>query len=267
MGFANDVIGGAAALIRAAIKSPNYQPGTSGWSINKDGSAEFRNIVIVADGTSGKILVYSGPPAAGNLIISVSGAGGTDSYGNTYVQGIEARDASGNYISLSSASITFKGVANSPIFIFENNVGQILQFLGALGYLFDKPIAAVQPGTTSTPETWHPIPYVNGWGNQGTTDASNVFGQYRLTDTNEVEIIGVISGAAASSNTMFTLPAGYRPSSQQGFRIDPTAAVSGLVSSWLQVTGGSGVVTVQTPGNASGYKAVWIIHGFFSMDA
>jgi hypothetical protein len=46
MGFANDIIGGAAALIRAAIKSPNYVLGSAGWSINKDGTAEFNNATV-----------------------------------------------------------------------------------------------------------------------------------------------------------------------------------------------------------------------------
>jgi hypothetical protein len=37
---------------------------------------------IVADGSTGQLLVYSGTPATGNLIASVSGASGTDSHGN-----------------------------------------------------------------------------------------------------------------------------------------------------------------------------------------
>jgi hypothetical protein len=37
-GFNNPVVG-ALALIRKAIRSPNYQANTVGWSVNQDGSA------------------------------------------------------------------------------------------------------------------------------------------------------------------------------------------------------------------------------------
>jgi hypothetical protein len=40
-GFSNPVTGGQGSLVRPAIKSPNYVAGVSGWSINRDGTAEF----------------------------------------------------------------------------------------------------------------------------------------------------------------------------------------------------------------------------------
>ena len=43
--FTNPVVGGT-TLIRPAIQSPNYVAGTSGWSINQDGSAEFNGVTI-----------------------------------------------------------------------------------------------------------------------------------------------------------------------------------------------------------------------------
>ena len=42
---------------------------------------------IIADGTTGQFLAYSGTPAAGNLIASVSGAASTDTFGNNYLEG------------------------------------------------------------------------------------------------------------------------------------------------------------------------------------
>lgn len=56
MPFANDIVGGTKLLI-PAIRSPNYIPGVSGWSINRDGSAEFASgtfrgpVVIIDPGT------------------------------------------------------------------------------------------------------------------------------------------------------------------------------------------------------------------------
>jgi hypothetical protein len=44
--FGNPIVSGEGALIRDAIRSPNYQPGVAGWSINEDGSAEFQSVVI-----------------------------------------------------------------------------------------------------------------------------------------------------------------------------------------------------------------------------
>lgn len=92
MGFRNDIIGGAAALIRAAIQSPNYVTGSAGWQVRKDGSAEFNNLTIRGTflGTgfiinSSGIFLYSGTPALGNLVGSWAPvAAGTDSFGNAY---------------------------------------------------------------------------------------------------------------------------------------------------------------------------------------
>jgi hypothetical protein len=69
MPFGDPPVGGN-TLIRPAIHSPNYVAGVSGWSINRDGSAEFNNAtfrgnVIVKSGNS-QIFVttVSGNPTA-----------------------------------------------------------------------------------------------------------------------------------------------------------------------------------------------------------
>jgi hypothetical protein len=69
MAFENDVVGGI-TLVRPAIRSANYLPGVSGWSINRDGSAEFasgtfRGPVIVQSPTTGAVLASIG--ANGNI--------------------------------------------------------------------------------------------------------------------------------------------------------------------------------------------------------
>lgn len=46
MAFSNPITGGQGALVRPAIKSPNYVMGQIGWSINRDGSAEFNDVVV-----------------------------------------------------------------------------------------------------------------------------------------------------------------------------------------------------------------------------
>lgn len=46
MPFTNQILGGQNKLIRPNIQSPDYVPGVSGWTINKDGSAEFNNMTV-----------------------------------------------------------------------------------------------------------------------------------------------------------------------------------------------------------------------------
>lgn len=94
----NPIVGGTVLRI-PAIQSPNFVTGTSGWSINQDGTAEFNglivhgtvilgigsNNVIIMDFTRRAIFVYD---AGGNLVISLAPTGGTDSLGNTYQSGV-----------------------------------------------------------------------------------------------------------------------------------------------------------------------------------
>lgn len=95
MGFTNEVIGGQASLVRSAIKSPNYVHSISGWTVNKDGSAEFNNVTIrgsifglqyILNGSG--IFFYNGTPTSGNLVIALTGAAGADQFGNHYPQGL-----------------------------------------------------------------------------------------------------------------------------------------------------------------------------------
>ena len=62
-GFNNPLVGDGGGLVYPSIHSPNYVPGVSGWTINKDGSAEFRSIVV-APGTSVTIFVQGTTPTA-----------------------------------------------------------------------------------------------------------------------------------------------------------------------------------------------------------
>ncbi|MGH3121720.1 MAG: hypothetical protein ACRDND_11950 [Streptosporangiaceae bacterium] len=45
-GYASPIIGGGGALAYPSIHSPDYIPGSSGWSVNKDGSAEFADLDV-----------------------------------------------------------------------------------------------------------------------------------------------------------------------------------------------------------------------------
>lgn len=58
MPFQNPIVAGT-ALARRAIKSPDYVPGSTGWTINRDGSAEFTSLVV-GGGPSSSIKVSFG---------------------------------------------------------------------------------------------------------------------------------------------------------------------------------------------------------------
>lgn len=75
MSFNNPVVGGEnGELIRAAIQSPNYVPNVSGWTINRDGSAEFNNVTIRFDLATGSIVV--GPASGPQVVIFSDGTSG-----------------------------------------------------------------------------------------------------------------------------------------------------------------------------------------------
>jgi hypothetical protein len=101
-GFSNAVVGGIGKLVRKWIQSPDYVAGTTGWTVNQDGSAEFNDItirgVIVVTGSAGEVFAYKGTPALGNLILAIAGSPGTDPYGNAFDQGltIPASSVGGN---------------------------------------------------------------------------------------------------------------------------------------------------------------------------
>jgi hypothetical protein len=60
MGFRSSILAGT-QLIREAIQSSNYLPGASGWTINRDGSAEFADLTIrSSDGSGATVEVENG---------------------------------------------------------------------------------------------------------------------------------------------------------------------------------------------------------------
>jgi hypothetical protein len=78
-----------------AISSPNYVTGVSGWTIEKNGNAEFNNLTI--RGTfqgvdfiinSVGLFFYNPTEAFGNLVLSISPNGGIGPFGETILDGI-----------------------------------------------------------------------------------------------------------------------------------------------------------------------------------
>ena len=97
-GFSNPVTNASNALIRASVHSPNYVLNVTGWSIKKDGTAQFTGIVLIGGTFTGTNFIinssgsffYSGAPALGNMILSSASSSGVDAFGNAFPQGFAA---------------------------------------------------------------------------------------------------------------------------------------------------------------------------------
>lgn len=119
---------------------------------------------------------------------------------------------------------------------------------------FTGPTTAVQPGSSpSLPETWHSVgaggqpAFQNGWANLG---GGQVTLQFRMTSLNCVHILGVVSAAAMTAVTIFTLPAGYVPTSQVEAPVGPHAATGAGQGLFLSVAT-SGNVSISNATTAS----------------
>lgn len=58
-GFSNPIISGGGGLVYPSIHSPDYAAGSAGWTINKDGSAEFNNVDVRGSFTGTDYLIDS----------------------------------------------------------------------------------------------------------------------------------------------------------------------------------------------------------------
>lgn len=100
MSFRNPIVAGN-VLVRNAIQSPNYVAGSMGWIIRRDGSAEFSNAIfrgsVVISGAN-NLLMYSGTPGSGDLVIALAPNAGSDAFGNVYAQGLTIGAAGGSQV-------------------------------------------------------------------------------------------------------------------------------------------------------------------------
>jgi hypothetical protein len=158
MGFTDPIIGGAVKLIRNAIQSPNFITGVSGWTINKDGSAEFNNLTIrgVFRGTnfivnSAGTFFYSGVPASGNLVASIASGAGTDGFGNAYKAGI------------TTYSLTGQSVQHTSNRLFIENAGEFASAVMFLSTILSGIDALVlQSPSPTSPQTQAQLALVAG---------------------------------------------------------------------------------------------------------
>jgi hypothetical protein len=209
----NPVVGGE-VLRRAAIQSPNFVTGLSGWTINQDGSAEFNNLTVRGTtflgtnfviGAAGEFF-YSGTPAAGNLVASVTNAAGTDQYGNIYLANISSYGAGfasslgGGFSTLYTGSLAGGWTPQATI---ETGIGGGLFLTAALGITLAD-AATADAGLTVTGGLITDTLTVNGSASTGVPSNNS-------TSTNGLPNGGIQgnSGAASAGTAHTHGPGGY----------------------------------------------------------
>ena len=149
-----------------------------GWT-NTASSTITANKVII-EGDNGSVLVYNGAPGPGNLQLAISGADGTDPYGNDYVEvfDIPSRlviDNAGDILGFNVNGSTLFALVQSQYMVFYSDLGATQGApIFAFGYsTFTDPFgnvinAGLYVGQTGEPEN-NPVNgmslYVDGSGN------------------------------------------------------------------------------------------------------
>jgi hypothetical protein len=258
--------------------TPTQQPGSS--------EVVRARFVIVA-GVGGGVFIYGGAGPGGLLSADTNAA--TDPSGNPVIAGNWVYGANGSAVGmavtagqpglqLAPASVT-SSTQRAEIFAAAGNNGAANEFQymvltsgeensnsDAALQLFSAPadgsaeahIVVEFGGTiagTFTPEgyatqqPWTVLPLINGWANK----AGNIAMDYRRVTADEVEIIGVLDGTAATSVQFATMPAGLRPLAQM-----PLCAV-------CSTTFAPGFIQCDTAGNltlqASNKNLLWLVNG------
>lgn len=240
-GFNNPITGGQGALVRPAIKSPNYAAASAGWSINADGSAEFNNLTA-----RGKLLIGS-PPATGAISMGLTG---TDIpavlrnfspavYDVWYVANIywytattfrfEALVHNATFGLQEYLCGTYDGTNVNPQVLVDGPGGATdayhfgSDFVGANQLFLDFRNANVVVDNLSTfntenavlndgtPEVWHAVTLKNGWTQRG-GGTTNLKVRRLPGGSGLVQLVGSLNaGTKADGTQVFTLPTGYFP--------------------------------------------------------
>jgi hypothetical protein len=238
-------ITGGVALRLPAIESPNYVPGVSGWAIFQNGTVEFNSGTFRGTVTAGTFegtdfeinsngaFFYSGTPAAGNLIASITSAAGTDHFGNNYGgPGLTTYAPGGDTVQITGADITLAEATTNTTWSFFTQVLSGIPYLklvaagassGVLWFTDNGILLATDPNSF-LPETWHDMTpgLLNGWTVTASQDA-----RYRLMEDNSVWIdADLTAGTLAGGTNVWTAPTGYIPGAGIARRVPATLVAS-----------------------------------------
>jgi hypothetical protein len=233
VGFRNPIVGAGGALVRPAIKSPNYVPGVSGWQIGRDGTAELNDAII-----RGLLIAAAFQTAASGerIEINVDDSGAIVMYDASDDEvlridptGLESFSGSGPYaLSVGNGLINFEsGTFLTPLVQMFNDAANVyLNTQLAGGVAFSSTAAAwapVLPGGT-TLDTRHTVgsggaaaPFNTNWLTSSTFNGSTNWAPlyYGRDALDYVAVQGAFkANTTAPGASVFQLPAGYRPAQQ-----------------------------------------------------
>lgn len=278
------------------IFSIDYDPGSLGWAIFKNGAAEFNNVTVRGliqasefqgtnwlENAAGQFM-YSGPPANGNMLLSVAPSNGTDQWGNAYQAGFWAYfggQAVGLFNQGSDPAIIFAPngtniTLNPQIFSFGVNAGAANELLfhvlssGKVNGMDDAAIQMISEagdgsfaaefifefgGATALTltktagliaDTWHNITLDSGW-------TSVVAPQYRVLPSGDIQVRGQAthSGFTTSVNVNNSNPIPSADSLGRSLRPSATRVYRGAAQGDAAAPvamGTGGVLQARVPG-------------------
>lgn len=200
MAFGNSILAGT-KLVRESIQSPNYVADTAGWTVNRDGTAEFDDVLV-----RGRI--ESRDPDFPTRISYLD----IGQVGISYNLG----EPDAATMVLTESLLQFAG-ANGTLRLsdfdnigallgYENQHGVIIQSSDTRGFLRWNE-SALLPNA----EEWTNATLQNGWTNVAGFAAAG----YYMRPDGFVALRGVCAaGTTADDTLLFTLPTGYRPTAE-----------------------------------------------------
>jgi hypothetical protein len=176
-------------------------------------STVITGATFVADGTSGEFLAYSGAPALGNLIMSYAASSGSDSYGNSWQEGLWVYGSGGTFVGMvpagtNTALVLSPGSGTPPVgasgdtYVYGTPNGNMASIDGVDGQTYG------QGRRTIVNFTGGPIHNTGAWQNIFSSPVAAPSGSARAYRVHGNVYMAATSSIADSFNVMWTGPSG-----------------------------------------------------------
>lgn len=238
MTFNNSILSGE-TLVRDSIQSEGFVSGSTGWSIQRDGDAEFNDVVVRGE-------------------LTVSGAGGTLEI-NTDILGIP------HIVFTESGGDEYELRADSNSF----DIGQLGNFADDTSVHFvQNEGLAIRSGNTGAPSALWDVddgfwkfgsfaPWtVSDWTNVTLLNTFTGTVSYKMLPTGEVIFRGSVGGAAGDNvvgRDVFQLPVGFRPLVTSRWESANGAGGAGDTAGRLQINTGGLCEVARVCGGATSF--------------